>query len=261
MATTAYRAGWPAPGPRAWLAITPKAMPAVAPMNSDGREYPAGAADADGQAGGDHLGQGQHDQKPQGVAAGHGLVHDRVADPVHLRHGQQQQTQGDPAHRGSGPFRAVLPDPVADVLGLVQDVLEPQAEQGRDHRQQGDEQIVAGVVQGDPRREAGQERGGAQELAADHVGDHGREHHGEDGLDGERSQDDLDPEEHPGDGGVEGGRDTARRAAGDQDPQPVLRACGSTGPGSRPWPSRSARWGPPGPPSRPPRYTAPRPGP
>ncbi len=116
----------------------------------------------------------------------------------------------------------MTPEPVADVLGLVQHVLERQPEQGGDHRQQGDEQVVAGVAQGDPRREAGQEGGGAQELLADHVGHHGREHDGEDGLDGELPQDDLDPEEHARDGSVEGGRNAASGAAGDQDPQPAL---------------------------------------
>ena len=77
-------------------------------------------------------------------------------------------------------------------------------------------------LQGDPGGEAGQEGGGAQELLADHVGHHGREHDGEDGLDGELPQDDLDPEEHARDGGVERGRDTAGGAAGHQDPQPAL---------------------------------------
>ena len=77
-------------------------------------------------------------------------------------------------------------------------------------------------LQGDPGGEAGQEGGGAQELLADDVGHHGREHDGEDGLDGELPQDDLDPEEHARDGGVERGRDTAGGAAGDQDPQPAL---------------------------------------
>ncbi len=114
------------------------------------------------------------------------------------------------------------PEPVADVLGLVQHVLERQPEQGRHHRQQSNEQIVADVVQGDPGGEAGQEGGGAKELLADHVGHHGREHDGEDGLDGELPQDDLDPEKHARDGGVERGRDTAGGAAGHQDPQPVL---------------------------------------
>ena len=116
----------------------------------------------------------------------------------------------------------MTPEPVTNLLGLVQNVLERQPEQGGDHRQQGDEQVVAGVAQGDPGGEAGQERGGAQELLADHVGHHGREHDGEDGLDGELPQDDLDPEEHARDGGVEGGRDTAGGATGDQHPQPAL---------------------------------------
>ena len=40
MATTAYRAGWPAPGPRRWSAISPKAMPEVTPMNSEGANTP-----------------------------------------------------------------------------------------------------------------------------------------------------------------------------------------------------------------------------
>jgi hypothetical protein len=37
-------------------------------------------------------------------------------------------------------------------------------------------------------------------------------------VDGELAQDDLHAEEHPGDGGVEGGGDGAAGAAGDQDP-------------------------------------------
>ncbi len=40
MATTAYSAGWPAPGPRMWSAISPKAMPEVTPTNSDGANTP-----------------------------------------------------------------------------------------------------------------------------------------------------------------------------------------------------------------------------
>ena len=40
MATTAYRAGCPAPGPNTWSAISPKAMPEVTPMNSDGANTP-----------------------------------------------------------------------------------------------------------------------------------------------------------------------------------------------------------------------------
>ena len=39
----------------------------------------------------------------------------------------------------------------------------------------------------------------------------------------ELAQDDLKPEEQPGDRGVERRRDPARCAAGDDDPQPVLR--------------------------------------
>ena len=40
MATTAYRAGCPAAGPIRWSAISPNAMPEVAPMNSDGANTP-----------------------------------------------------------------------------------------------------------------------------------------------------------------------------------------------------------------------------
>jgi hypothetical protein len=40
IATTAYRAGWPAPAPKMWCATSPKAMPEVTPMNSDGAKMP-----------------------------------------------------------------------------------------------------------------------------------------------------------------------------------------------------------------------------
>ena len=40
IATTAYSAGCPAAGPSRWPVISPKAMPEVAPMNSDGANTP-----------------------------------------------------------------------------------------------------------------------------------------------------------------------------------------------------------------------------
>ena len=92
------------------------------------------------------------------------------------------------------------------------------------HRQQGHQQVAAGVVQARCRRGNPDRNGAAaEELLGDDVGDHRRQHHGEQRLDRELAQDELQPEEHAGDRGVERGRDPAARAAGDQDPQPVLR--------------------------------------
>ena len=79
------------------------------------------------------------------------------------------------------------------------------------------------MVQGDAGREPGQERAAAKELLGDDIGDHRRKDHGEQRLDRELAQDQLQPEEHAGDRRVERRRDPAARAAGDQDPQPVLR--------------------------------------
>ena len=192
-------------------------------MKSDGANTPPDSADADGQAARDHLPGSQDDQEPQGVAAADSLVHDRVADPIQLRDRQQKQAQRDPADRLLRPLRAAAPDPVADVLGLIQDVLERQPDQRRGHREQGDEQVAARVLQHDTGRKAGEERRGAQELPADQVSDHRRQHHGEDRLDGELPQDQLDPEEHAGDRSVERGGNAAGRAARDQDAHPVFR--------------------------------------
>ena len=86
------------------------------------------------------------------------------------------------------------------------------------------EEVVAKYPQSrDARRELGQEGPAAQERDRHHVGEHRREHHREQRVDGELAQDDLDAEEHPRDRRVERRGDAAGRAAGDQDPEPVLR--------------------------------------
>ena len=91
-------------------------------MNSDGAKMPPEPPMPMVRLVGDDLRRRQQDQEPQPVAARHGLVHDRVADPVHLRDSQQEQSQGKPAGGGPGPFRAASPPPVAQVLGQVEDL-------------------------------------------------------------------------------------------------------------------------------------------
>ncbi len=86
-------------------------------MNRDGEDA-AGPADADGQAGRGDLPEGEQDHKPQRVLARCGLVHYRVADPVHLREGQQKQPERDPADRGPSPLGAPLPHQVAPLFEL-----------------------------------------------------------------------------------------------------------------------------------------------
>ena len=64
--------------------MTPKAVPAAAPVNRDG-DNPARAADPQGQAGGEDLAHHQHNHEPQDVVVGEHPVHHRVTDAVHLR--------------------------------------------------------------------------------------------------------------------------------------------------------------------------------
>ena len=79
------------------------------------------------------------------------------------------------------------------------------------------------MLKRDAGRKAGKERLVAEERDRDDVGDHRRQHDGEQRVDRELAQDDLHAEEHAGDRRVERGGDAARGAAGDHDPQPVLR--------------------------------------
>ena len=230
-------------------------------MNSDGAKMPPDPPIPIDRLVASDLPEREDDQEPQRVPAGGGLVHDRVADAVHLRQREQQQPERDPADGGPRPFRTPLPQRVAQVLDLVQHLRERQPHQRGDHREPGDEQVGARVVQRDAGREAGQERLVAEERDRDDVGDHRRQHDGEQRVDRELAQDDLHAEEHPGDRRVERGGDAARGAAGDHDPQPVLRhphpLADAGGQRRADLHDRALR----GPPSRPTRWSAPRRGP
>ena len=69
----------------------------------------------------------------------------------------------------------------------------------------------------------GEERRRAEERATDHIAGDRREAGREQRVERELAQDDLEPEEQPGDRRVESRGDPARGAARDDDPQPVLR--------------------------------------
>ena len=69
----------------------------------------------------------------------------------------------------------------------------------------------------------GEERCRAEEGAAHEVGRDGREDRGEQRVERELAKDDLEPEEEPGDRGVERRGDPARCPAGHDDAQPGLR--------------------------------------
>jgi len=114
-------------------------------MNSDGANTPPEPPDADGQGGCHDLAGGQYQQEPYRVSAVECVVEDRVVHAVELWDGEQQQAQDDPADRGAGPFGAAAPDPVAEVFDRVEGGLETQPDQGGDHREQADEQVVVGV--------------------------------------------------------------------------------------------------------------------
>ena len=148
------------------------------------------------------------------------------------------------ARRGAGPrfhLSSVDVGAAAQQLGGVDGAgAQCPGDRGGDHRQPRHQEVVPGVVQHDAGREAGQERLVAQEGDGGDVGDHGRQHHGEQRVDGELPHDDLHAEEHPGDRRVEGGGDAA---------------------GWRPARSRSAQSALPGRPIRPPRCTTPTPPP
>ncbi len=59
-----------------------------------GREHAARAADADGQAGGEHLADQQHEQEVQRVVPAHAAAEHRVADAVHLAEARAAAARG-----------------------------------------------------------------------------------------------------------------------------------------------------------------------
>ncbi len=62
-----------------------------------------------------------------------------------------------------------------------------------------------------------EDRSRAEERLTDHIGCHRGEDEGVDGIDCELTKDELEPEEEPGYGSVEGGRDAAGGPARDKD--------------------------------------------
>ena len=160
----------------------------------------------------------------------------------------------------AGPLRAGPSRSRRQVLDPVQDVVKASptgGDHGERRRRAGSSQALTSWNAG---REAGQER-----LVAEERGWRPRRRSSTAASRRDRAstansrKDDLHAEEHAGDRRVERGGDAARGAAGDQDPQPVLRHAHALADGRTPARSRSARSGPRGPPSRRSRCTARRP--
>ena len=164
----------------------------------------------------------EDDDEPQRVLAGERLAHHRVAHAVHLWEREQHQAERDAADRGARPFRAALPEFVDEVLEPVQEGLEADADQPGREREHGHEQVGAVDRDNEVVRHLGEERGGAEERAADDIAGDRREAGREQSVERELAQHDLKPEEQPCDRRVERRGDPTRGAARDDDPQPIL---------------------------------------
>ena len=179
-----------------------------------GREDAAGAADADGQAGSDHLAQQQHQQEGEHVLPADAILQYRVAHAIHLRQHEEQQAQQQSAGRRAQPLGA-MPECIAEVLGAVEHADERHAHPRGQQAKQSVEEVLP---EGDDMEWRQREKGlRAEGSAPDHVrGDRGQYYQAK-GFGLEVAQDQLEPEEDTGDGGVEGSRDAAGGAAGHQE--------------------------------------------
>ena len=206
----------------------------MAPMNRRRGEHAAGAADADGQAGRDHLADQQDEQERRCAY----LPATRVAPAPGSRRrtsaaaAAADRPSSSPPTAGrthSGPRQT---QSQASSIRYSTRVNADADRRRRARRAAAKSRYSARWCDGEGRQL--QERGVAERGPADHARGHRGQHDHAEGLGGEVAQDQLHREEHPGERRVERGGDAAGGAAGDQQPHPVLGAPGPAGPSVEP---------------------------
>ena len=185
-----------------------------------GREDAAGAADADGQAGGDHLA----DQQQRSGSRSRTCPRCRCPAPGSRRRTSPAAPAAARRAAGRRPPGAAIPGPrqAQSQASSIQyrtrvkpTPTTPASSPSRAKSRYCDRwsTVNGGQVQ---------ERLVAQRGAADHAGGDRGEHDHAERLAVEVAQDELHREEDPGQRRVERRRDAAGRAAGDQQPHPLL---------------------------------------
>ena len=96
-----------------------------------GREDASRAADSDREAGREDLGDQQAEQERQCVATLHAVLHDGVADAVHLGQDQKYGAEQHPACGWTQPL-GPAPEPIAQVLDELENPGERPAEKSGD---------------------------------------------------------------------------------------------------------------------------------
>ena len=113
-----------------------------------------------------------------------------------------------------------MPDAIQEVLSPVENADECKAGKAAEHAEDG---VQAELPRGDDvERRKGEEGLAAKCCPADDIRHHRGKHDGAEGIDREVLQDELEREEDARNGRVERCRDTRRRPAGDEQPQPTF---------------------------------------
>ena len=197
-----------------------------------GSKNAARSARTEGQVGGDQFEDQQGEGGAEGQLAGEGAFDHIVADIVDLWHdipgdaGQFGIDQGDDPQQDAAEHRL---DPFGDGFPFGKQILRPvqrahkeYAPQSCEDCQQRVEGILPQAVDAVFYRD---EKGGgvAEEGMPDDAGGHRGDHHVGEVAHAELAKDHLKGEDNSGNGGVEGGGDTAGRAAGHQNAHPFFR--------------------------------------
>ena len=179
------------------------------------RKDAAGVPRSQGDVGGDHLGEDERRHQPQREPSGQRKLDGGEARPQRLRHPVAEHAQQQPAQRrfpGIGDEGELL---LGEVLRRVERGDEEPADDGGQQAEEEVEQQFTGMTDAVGGDEEG--RRFAQVVAADDARRYRRDDDGGEVGGGELpAQDDLQREDDPGDGRVEGRRDARRRAAGHQ---------------------------------------------
>jgi len=211
-----------------------------------GRKDPAGAAGADGDAGGENLHAQQHAQHEQRKLAVQRVGNGAVAHAENVRKGNAHAAHQAAAQRGLGPFRQGHAHKC--IFAAIEHAHKGAAHQPgqHPHRHEREQlQRAAHFVFGN-----GKGRLIAQQPARGHRGHHRRNNDGRKLGDGEIADNHLHRKQRARNGRVEGGGNARRRAAAHNGAQPAAPAPAATAQWPSQWPSQFARWGLRAPPSR-----------
>jgi hypothetical protein len=196
--------------------------PARHGTNEEGRRKdPAGPSGAQGDRGGRDLHEDQGRHEGDGELPGHGQLHPFVPHPKEVRapEGAQEPHQQAPRQRLAPDRRAPAVEPGFHAIDR------PDVQEGDEPGGEPQERIERQLPVGDQPELLHQSEGrlGPQDGLSRRRGGHRRHHHQPEGASGEAAQDDLEGEQHAGDGGVEGRSDGPRGSCSHQDPH-LLRA-------------------------------------